>query len=126
MATKGYEVPNTDIFLPKGTLVSIPIYAIHNDPEFFPDPSTFDPDRFRPAEVARRHPMANLPFGVGPRHCLGLKFAFMQAKIGIVSLLSNFKFSQSTRSVWPIEFQPTQDILTSKDVLYLSIEPLAA
>lgn len=125
MATTGYEVPNTDVFLPKGTLVMIPIYAIHNDPEFFPDASTFDPDRFLPSEVHRRHPMAYLPFGAGPRHCIGLRFGIMQVKIGIALMLSKFEFSRSARTVWPLEFQPAKNILTSKDVICLSIKPLA-
>jgi cytochrome P450 len=54
-----------------GTPVIIPVYALHYDPQYFRDPSTFDPDRFREENKKNRHKYAYLPFGDGPRICLG-------------------------------------------------------
>ena len=60
----------TNLTIPKGTEVVMPTSGIHYDPEIFPDPERFDPERFSAEAVASRHPMAWQPFGHGPRNCL--------------------------------------------------------
>ena len=59
----------------KGTFVFIPIYAIHRHRLLWDDPDVFDPDRFSPERSAGRHRFAYLPFGAGPRVCIGQAFA---------------------------------------------------
>lgn len=63
ICTKDYEVPGTNYVIEKGMNLMLPMHAIHNDPEYFPDPDVFDPDRFTPEEVRKRHPFSFLPFG---------------------------------------------------------------
>lgn len=65
--TKEYKIPGTELILEKGVTVSIPAYSFHHDPEHFPEPETFDPERFLPENVKNRHPFAFIPFGEGPR-----------------------------------------------------------
>jgi cytochrome P450 family 6 len=72
--TKDYQIPGTDIILEKGMATVIPVLGLHYDPKYYPDPERFDPERFTEDEKARRHHYVYLPFGEGPRICIG-KFA---------------------------------------------------
>lgn len=116
-----YQVEGTNVVIKKGQLLFIPAYAIQNDPDIFPNPKKFDPERFSPEEQAKRSPYAFLPFGQGPRNCIGLRFGIMQAKIGLALLLSNFKFEPCSKSVNPIRFAHDLPILTPKDGVYLRV-----
>lgn len=81
-ASKDYKVPNTDFTIPKGTLTFIPVYAIHMDPDIYPEPEKFDPERFSEENKRDRHQMAYLPFGrlkVTLNHSINL-FEFSQVK----------------------------------------------
>lgn len=68
-----YNIPNTDIIIEKGCKVTIPHYAIHHDSQYYPDPFTFDPDRFLEENVKSRPAYTYMPFGDGPRICIGKK-----------------------------------------------------
>ncbi|XP_037094480.1 cytochrome P450 3A9-like [Pollicipes pollicipes] len=85
--TKDYTLPGTNVHLPKGTLVHIPVLSLHRDPDHYPDPLRFDPDRFLPEEKEKRHPCAYLPFGQGPRNCIAMRFALFEAKVAFAALL---------------------------------------
>ncbi|XP_032226943.2 cytochrome P450 3A2 [Nematostella vectensis] len=83
----------------KGVYVQIPTYSIHHDPDVWPDPFTFDPERFSPEQESTRHPFTYLPFGAGPRQCVGMRFANMVMKITLVQILAagyRFRVSEKT------------------------------
>jgi cytochrome P450 len=80
----GYEVP-------KGSLVTVITYALHRDPRFFPDPESFDPERFAPGWEERVPRYAYLPFGGGPRVCSGSGFAMMEARLVLSTLIQRFR-----------------------------------
>lgn len=69
--TKDYEIPSMGAIIEKGTPVLISSFGLHHDRENFPDPERFDPERFTPEEKSKRNHFANLPFGEGPRFCIG-------------------------------------------------------
>ena len=120
-AQQNYKLPNSNLEIEKGIQVMVPVDAIHHDPEIFPDPSLFDPERFSPEEVKKRHPMAWLPFGDGPRNCLGLRFGKMQTRVGLVSLLRDFRFSVCEKTEIPIEYTKTNFLLTPGHGIHLKV-----
>jgi cytochrome P450 len=70
-----------------GNGVFVPIYAIHHHRDLWDDPETFSPDRFAPDAVRARHRYSYLPFGAGPRICIGMGFALLEATAILASLL---------------------------------------
>lgn len=72
--TKDYPIPGTHVNLEKGTQVIIPAEALHHDPQYFPEPDRFDPERFSEEAKSGRHHYVYLPFGEGPRICIGEYF----------------------------------------------------
>lgn len=68
---KDYQIPGTDIVIEKGGKVTIPVKGLQTDPEYYPDPDKFDPERFSEENKANRHISLWLPFGEGPRICIG-------------------------------------------------------
>lgn len=70
-ASQNYHVPNDSLIIEKDHKLIIPIYSLHYDPKYFPDPETFNPERFSPEEKAKRSSSVYLPFGDGPRICIG-------------------------------------------------------
>ncbi|CAG2102536.1 unnamed protein product [Medioppia subpectinata] len=85
-----YKLGNTGITIPKGTSVEIYPHAIHRDPEFWPEPDTFKPDRwFEP----KHHPMAFQAFGAGPRVCIGQRFAMNEMRMCLAKLIHRYEFT---------------------------------
>ncbi|XP_024870707.1 probable cytochrome P450 6a14 [Temnothorax curvispinosus] len=104
ICTEAVTLPTTNIHVPKGTSITIPVLGLHRDPSIYPDPDKFDPERFNVDAMANRHPYAYLPFGEGPRICIGMKFGYIQTKVGLVSLLSRFKFKLHSQTPVPLTF----------------------
>jgi cytochrome P450 len=72
--------------------IFIPTYAIHRHRKLWPDPDRFDPNRFAPELVKERHRFAFLPFGGGPRTCIGMGFSFHEITAILAKLLPRFRF----------------------------------
>ncbi len=77
----------------KGDILMLPIYALHRHRMLWDDPDAFDPDRFAPEAAKRRHRYQYLPFGAGPRICIGMGFALMEAKLILATLLARWRFA---------------------------------
>lgn len=106
----GYHVP-------KGVSAVICTYTLHRHPDFWDDPDEFKPDRFLKSDFPAS---AFIPFGLGPRVCIGKQFALMEARIIAGALLSRFRFRRATDN--PLEAEPGIT-LRLKGELRLKLEP---
>ena len=78
-----------------GDIVFLPIYAIHRHRALWTNPDDFDPDRFLPEVSSARHRYSYMPFGAGPRGCIGMGFAMLEATAILAKLLPRFRFEPS-------------------------------
>lgn len=102
--TKAYELPNSHVLIKEGTRVAIPVYALHHDPQYFPKPEKFDPDRFNDENRSRIVPGTYLPFGDGPRICIGMRFALMEARAALTLIMRNYTVHATPRTQIPLIF----------------------
>lgn len=82
---------NDNLEFPAGTNFAINVWQINKDEEQYPNPEKFDPDRFLPENVLKRHAYSYIPFSSGVKNCIGFKLATLQIKIIIVWILRNFE-----------------------------------
>lgn len=101
---QGYKVAGIE--LQKNQLVEIPTYAIHYDPKYYPDPSSFKPDRFMPENKHLLVPYTYLPFGAGPRNCIGMRFAYQEMKMCIATVLRRYRFLPTDKTPFKLSFVP--------------------
>ncbi len=77
-------------FIPKGTIIAVNIYGVHRHPNYWQDPEAFIPERFSPENEANSHRYAYVPFGGGPRVCIGNSFAMMEAQLLLATIAQRF------------------------------------
>lgn len=110
------------VTIPKGMLVMVPVYALHHDPELWPEPEEFRPERFGKDNKDSVNQFAHLPFGAGPRNCIGMRFAMMSMKLAITSLLQNYSFVPCKETQIPVELDTTV-MLMPKNAVILKLVP---
>ncbi|CAN7939584.1 unnamed protein product [Ixodes hexagonus] len=99
-------LPDTTVngqFIPAGTTLLAPAWSIHRNPEYWPEPTKFIPDRFA-EDHPERHPMAYFPFGLGPRLCLGWRLALLEMKMAVCGILRDYKLApcKETQNPTPV------------------------
>ncbi|CAG7729685.1 unnamed protein product [Allacma fusca] len=108
--------------VPKGVSIHIPVWQIHHDPELWPDPFTFKPSRFSSSEKKTHHSMAWIPFGAGPRNCVGMRFGLLQIKLAIARIIRSFRLVPSPGTLTKLKLNvPTVTIVPEKKI-YLKFE----
>uniref|UniRef100_A0AAG5DMR6 Cytochrome P450 n=1 Tax=Anopheles atroparvus TaxID=41427 RepID=A0AAG5DMR6_ANOAO len=95
----------TSFTIEKGAQVFIPIIGFHFDPKYFPNPDRFDPERFSEANRKNIQSGTYLPFGAGPRNCIGSRFALMETKVVLYYLLLNFRILPCAKTQIPLKLK---------------------
>ena len=96
LSAEKYKLGNVE--LEKNTLVEISTIAVHYDEQNYSNPHRFDPERFMPENKHLLNPYAYLPFGAGPRNCVGMRFAYQEAKIALAKLFQKYRFHKTDKT----------------------------
>ncbi|XP_032378719.1 thromboxane-A synthase [Etheostoma spectabile] len=107
--------------LPKGATLEIPAGFLHYDPEHWPEPESFIPERFTPEAKANRHPFVYLPFGAGPRNCVGMRLAQLEIKMALVRLFRRFSIVACSETKVPLELK-SSSTLGPKNGIFVKIQ----
>ena len=112
-----FEYNGKTIKIEKDMIVHIPSYAMQMDEEYFPEPNKFKPERFFP-ENRTHHPYSYLPFGAGPRNCLGMRLALLEAKLALIHTVYNYKFTTCENTSIPLKVNlDGAGVLSPKEVI---------
>lgn len=101
--------------------VLIPVVGIHHDESYYSEPEKFNPDNFAPDVVAQRDAIHYMPFGEGPRNCIGMRFGKMQTMIGLTLLLKNFKFEVCSETQIPLQYDKKSFLTSSEKGITLKV-----
>lgn len=122
---KQYLLENSDgskMILQPGDVVWFPVHAIHRDPKYYPNPDVFDPDRFSVENRASFNMSAYLPFGIGPRSCVGTRFALMELKASIYYLIRDFYLECSEKTAVPLKLKPGSFSIEAENGFWLQLK----
>uniref|UniRef100_A0A669EWQ2 unspecific monooxygenase n=1 Tax=Oreochromis niloticus TaxID=8128 RepID=A0A669EWQ2_ORENI len=108
--------------IPKGMVVMVPTWPMHRDPEIWPEPEKFKPERFSKENKETIDPYIYMPFGAGPRNCIGMRFALVVMKLAIVEILQRYSFSVCKETEIPFELD-IQVFLQPKRPIKLKLVP---
>ncbi|XP_075145788.1 cytochrome P450 6g1-like [Haematobia irritans] len=111
--------PHYDYQIPDGMPIFISIYGLHYDPKYWPNPYIFNPERFSEQAKSSRNPMTFLPFGAGPRKCLGYQLAMLQVKVFLMNFLKNHKVQVCNKTPLNGELEAKSLILQVKGGVHL-------
>ncbi|MCX4240105.1 cytochrome P450 [Paraliomyxa miuraensis] len=90
-----------DHAIAKGTIVAPMMFTVHRHADFWPEPERFDPERFDPGRSVGRHPMAWVPFGAGPRKCIGQELSLMESTLALAMFTQRFELQSVGHTVRP-------------------------
>lgn len=110
------------LVIPKGMVVLVPTWPMHRDPEIWPEPEKFKPERFSKKNKDNIDPYIYMPFGSGPRNCIGMRFALVVIKLAVVEILQRYSFSVCKETEIPFELD-VQGLLAPKRPIQLKLVP---
>ncbi|KAG8250597.1 hypothetical protein J6590_011811 [Homalodisca vitripennis] len=120
VCVRSYKVPDSDLIIEKGTVILIPIVGLHKDPQHYPEPSQFNPERFKGNNF--KPSSTFLPFGDGPRICIAMRFAVMEVKACVARIMSQYSVKLSNKTQLPLQFDVRSFFPKIKGGLFLVFE----
>ncbi|XP_026736660.1 cytochrome P450 6B5-like isoform X3 [Trichoplusia ni] len=112
-STRPYHFPDLNMTIDENVKILIPLQSLHNDPKYFPEPEVFRPERFDPEEFDSNNKYVYLPFGEGPRACIGARLGLMQSLAGLAAVLSSFTVEPAPETVRRPVVDPKSAIVQS-------------
>ncbi|XP_054999670.1 thromboxane-A synthase [Sorex araneus] len=106
--------------IPAGAVLEMAVGALHYDPELWPQPEVFNPERFTAEAQRHRRPFTYLPFGAGPRGCLGVQLGLLEVKLTLLHILSKFCFQACEQTQIPLQLE-SKAALGPKDGVHIKI-----
>lgn len=85
-----------------GLIIAVDVLSLHNDPEYWTDPDRFNPERFSSSN--KINPLVYIPFGIGSRLCIGMRFALIEVKITLAKILRQYDILASENTPTVLEF----------------------
>lgn len=114
------------IRIPKGVPILVPVYLLHHDPDYWNEPQLFDPERWLGERKKEIKPLAFQPFGAGPRICIGMRFALLEAKMAIANILLKYQLKPGHKTQLgnklQIEYKPIS--MVPKDGVHVRLIPI--
>lgn len=123
LCVQDYHIPGTDKVIEKGTQVFIPALALQMDEKYYENPEKFDPGRYA-EENSAKHSVNRpfLPYGEGPRACIGMRLGKMITKVGIVMMLQDFRLDlDETLKNRKLDMDPKQIFLFPREKIQLRV-----
>ncbi|KAF5269233.1 hypothetical protein FQR65_LT02534 [Abscondita terminalis] len=117
-------IPETNFKIERGTNIIVPIHGLLFDENYFPDPNKFDPERFSEANKHKVNPYVYQPFSLGPRNCIGKRFALLNMKIAVVYLMQKYQFELRSDAKITLDFGTSQ-LGHSKEKVDVICTPIA-
>ncbi|KAJ3645297.1 hypothetical protein Zmor_022963 [Zophobas morio] len=110
------------LLLEKNAVVWLPIFGLHRDPNHYPEPECFDPERFNDRNKINIKPYTYLPFGSGPRNCIGSRFALLEIKTLFFYILSHFEIVPVEKTQIPLVISKKKFNLTAEKGFWLGLK----
>lgn len=120
MCKKDVEI--NGVFIPKGTVVTVPMFVLQRDSKYWPEPDKFHPERFSKKNKESIDPYIYMPFGSGPRNCIGMRFALMNMKLALIRVLQNFSFHPCKETQIPVTLGK-EIVLKPEKAIILKVVP---
>ncbi|XP_062129182.1 probable cytochrome P450 6w1 [Drosophila sulfurigaster albostrigata] len=114
--------PYYDLEVPNGMPFYVSTLAIQRDEKYWPDPEKYDPDRFAPENRDKINMDAYMPFGIGPRNCIGMRLGLLQAKLGLVHLLRKHSVTKCDETVDSFKFEVKSPLMASNVDIYVRLQ----
>ncbi|XP_043469547.1 cytochrome P450 6B2-like [Leptopilina heterotoma] len=107
-----------------GQTVAVSSYGFQMDPKYWYEPKKFDPERFDDSEKSKRNKFVFLPFGEGPRVCVGMRLALILIKVSVFTIFKDFQVAVSPKMIYPIKRDESIFINSAKGGFWVTLTPL--